>query len=203
MDHVLLKQRRVDPYVVGSVMVRKDELVRFKHALHIGYSGLNALELAFARSLDNTGLTWCRNPSRSGYGIPLISIGSTKSFFPDFLVWKDKNVYAIDTTGGHLLAEKTGRKLLDIEPAKDRSGRLVIRFVSEGRWNPQLQQEDKAGYTVWGLMSQAGFDGDLETRIPTWKKGTPKPCHDRRSTPMSCSIAVPGWSPTPAAPSPT
>ena len=52
-------------------------------------------------------------------------------------------------------------------------------------------------------LSQAGFDGDPETRIPTWKKGTPKPCHDRRNTPMSCSIAVLGWSPTPAAPSPT
>ena len=48
-------------------------------------------------------------------------------------------------------------------------------------------------------LSQAGFDGDPETRIPTWKKGTPKPCHDRRSTPTSCSIAAPGWSPSPAA----
>jgi hypothetical protein len=52
-------------------------------------------------------------------------------------------------------------------------------------------------------VSQARFDGDPETRIPTWKKGTPKPCHDRGNTPMSCSIAVPGWSPSPAAPSPT
>lgn len=53
------------------------------------------------------------------------------------------------------------------------------------------------------LVSQAGFDGDPETRIPTWKKGTPKPCHDRGNTPMSCSIAAPGWSSSPAAPSPT
>ena len=52
-------------------------------------------------------------------------------------------------------------------------------------------------------LSRTGFDGDLETRIPTWKKGTPKPCHDRRNTPMSCSIAAPGWSPSPAAPLPT
>jgi hypothetical protein len=52
-------------------------------------------------------------------------------------------------------------------------------------------------------VSQARFDGDPETRIPTWKKGTPKPCHDRRNTPMSCLIAAPGWSPIPAAPSPT
>gem|GEM_PF-738335 len=52
-------------------------------------------------------------------------------------------------------------------------------------------------------LSQAGFDGDLETRIPTWKKGTPKPCHERRKTPMSCLIAAPGWFSTPAARSPT
>ena len=52
-------------------------------------------------------------------------------------------------------------------------------------------------------VSQAGFDGDLETRIPTWKKETPKPCHERRNIPMSCSIAVRGWSPSPAVPLPT
>jgi transposase-like protein len=31
-------------------------------------------------------------------------------------------------------------------------------------------------------LSRTRFDGDPETRIPTWKKGTPKPCHDRRNT---------------------
>jgi transposase InsO family protein len=39
------------------------------------------------------------------------------------------------------------------------------------------------------LVSQAGFDGDPETRLLTWKKETPKPCHDRRNTLKSCSIA--------------
>jgi type III restriction enzyme len=59
-------------------------------------------------------------------------------------------VFAIDTTGGHLLKEKTGRKLLSIEPAKAASGRLVVRLVSEGKWNADVEQEDSAGYTVWG-----------------------------------------------------
>jgi hypothetical protein len=31
-----------------------------------------------------------------------------------------------------------------------RSGRLVVRLVSEGQWNPDVEQEDSAGYTVWG-----------------------------------------------------
>lgn len=151
VDNVFLKQKRVDPYTVGPTMVRTDEMTKFKNAVHDGYSDLNQLELLFAKALDETGLTWCRNPARTGYGIPLITIGSTKSFYPDFLVWSGKNVYAIDTTGGHLLAEKTGRKLLTIEPPKGRAGKLLVRFVSAGRFNAKLEQEDPGGYTVWGL----------------------------------------------------
>jgi type III restriction enzyme len=151
IDNVFLKQKAMDPYVVGPALVRRDEMVSFKHALHEGYSGLNqSLELPFARAIDKTGLTWYRNPSRSGYNIPLISVGPTRNFYPDFLVWKGKDVFAIDTTGGHLLKDKTGRKLLAIEPAKATSGRLFVRLVSVGQWNADVEQEDSAGYTVWG-----------------------------------------------------
>jgi type III restriction enzyme len=125
--------------------------------LHEGYSGLNPLELKFARAIDNTGLTWYRNPSRSGYSIPLISIGPTRNFYPDFLVWKADDVFAIDTTGGHLLKEKTGRKLLSIMPAKGAAGHLIVRLVSEGKWNEAVEQEDSTGYTVWSLKQ----DGKL------------------------------------------
>lgn len=151
IENVYLKQKSVDEYEVGPALVRKDEMEPFSNALHEGYSGLNqSLELPFARAIDKTGLTWYRNPSRSGYNIPLISVGPTRNFYPDFLVWKRKDVFAIDTTGGHLLKEKTGRKLLSIEPAKPTSGRLVVRLVSEGQWNTDVEQEDSAGYTVWG-----------------------------------------------------
>ena len=157
IDNVQLKQKRMDPYEVGATLERKEGLELFKNAVHEGYNGLNALELGFAKALDETGLTWCRNPSRSGYGIPLISIGRTTNFYPDFLVWKEGDVFAIDTTGGHLLHEKTGRKLLSIAPPKDEAGRLIVRFVSEGRWNTQLQQEDTSGYTVYAQKQ----DGSL------------------------------------------
>lgn len=151
INNVFLKQKAVDRYAVGPALVRKDEMEQFSNALHEGYSGLNeTLELPFARAIDKTGLTWCRNPSQSGYNIPLISIGPTRNFYPDFLVWKGKDVFAIDTTGGHLLKEKTARKLLAIEPAKAGAGRLYVRLVSEGKWNADVEQEDKAGYTVWG-----------------------------------------------------
>jgi type III restriction enzyme len=151
IDNVFLKQKSINPYLVGSVLVRRDEMETFSNSLHEGYSGLNnSLELPFARAIDDTGLTWARNPSRSGYNIPLISLGPTDNFYPDFLVWKGRNVYAIDTTAGHLLQEKTGRKLLSIERAKPTAGRLNIRLVSKGRWNPKVQEEDSSGYTVWG-----------------------------------------------------
>jgi type III restriction enzyme len=80
----------------------------------------------------------------------LISIGPTRNFYPDFLVWKGDDVFAIDTTGGHLLKDKTGRKLLSIEPAKQGAGRLIVRLISPGKWNAAVEQEDSAGYTVWG-----------------------------------------------------
>ena len=149
VNNVILKQKRLDPYTVGPALVRRDDMTTFQNSLHEGYSELNTLELAFANALDTTSLTWCRNPSRSGYGIPLISIGNTRHFYPDFLVWREDDVLAIDTTGGHLLADKTGRKLLSIAPPKGEAGRLIVRFVSEGKWDAQLQQLDTAGYTVW------------------------------------------------------
>lgn len=157
IDNVYLKQRPVDQYVVGPALVRRDEMESFKHALHEGYSGLNPLEVKFARAIDSTGLAWYRNPSRSGYSIPLISIGPTRNFYPDFLVWKGNDVFAIDTTGGHLLKEKTGRKLLSIMPAKGAAGHLIVRLVSEGKWNEAVEQEDSTGYTVWSLKQ----DGKL------------------------------------------
>jgi len=150
IENVYLKQKSVDEYAVGPALVRKDEWETFDNALHDGYSGFNDLESRFAHAIDKTGLTWYRNPSRSGYNIPLISIGPTRNFYPDFLVWKGKDIFAIDTTGGHLLKDKTGRKLLSIEPPKPSAARLIVRLVSEGQWSAEVEQEDSAGYTVWG-----------------------------------------------------
>jgi len=150
VENVFLKQKRVDPYHVAATFVRRDEWTQFKNAVHDGYSDLNPLEISFAKAMDATGLTWCRNPSRSGYAVPLISIGSTSNFYPDFLIWKDKDVFAIDTTGPHLLIEKTGKKLLAVAPPKTGGGRLLVRLISPGKWNPKVEQEDTVGYTVWG-----------------------------------------------------
>jgi type III restriction enzyme len=162
IENVFLKQKKSDGYVVGPALVRADEMETFDNALHDGYSGLNeTLEVPFAEAIDKAGLTWYRNPasSKSGYSIPLISIGPTRNFYPDFLVWKGKDVFAIDTTGEHLLKDKTGRKLLSIEPAKAAGGRLIVRLISKGTWNVDVEEEDAAGYTVWGRKQ----DNNLRT----------------------------------------
>jgi type III restriction enzyme len=66
-------------------------------------------------------------------------------------------VVAVDTTGDHLLKEKTARKLLAIAPAKGQVGRLLVRLVSEGKWTPAVERVDSEGYTVWGRKQ----DGSL------------------------------------------
>lgn len=153
LDNVYLRQRKPDPYRVGPQLVRTDEMVSYQHSLHEGYDGLNQLERNFAAALDRVGSPWCRNPSRSGYGIPLITPGTTSTFYPDFLVWHSGDVFAIDTTGGHLLPEKAARKLLAIKAPVGATTQIVPRFVSQGRWlaSPSLTQQDGDGFTVWEL----------------------------------------------------
>ena len=152
VKNVVLVQPKPNPYQIGPVLVRPDELIRFQHSVHEGYSDLKPEELAFARALDETGNAWCRNPSKSGYGIPLITPGRTRTFYPDFLAWLSDDsgdTYAIDTTGAHLLGEKTGRKLLFIRAPRGVPGHLHVRFVAKGKIDAALPQSDKAGYTVF------------------------------------------------------
>jgi type III restriction enzyme len=150
LDHVRLRQRVHNPFQVGDSLTSIAKMVPFKNALHDGYSGLNKLETPFAKALDNSGTTWARNPARSGFGIPLVSIGKTRNFYPDFLVWENSVVFAIDTTGAHLMLEKAGRKLLSVEQGKSKTP-LHVRLVSEGKWSESIQEVDKAGFTVWRL----------------------------------------------------
>ena len=149
--NVRLRQRHHNPYVVGDVMVTPSKAIIFNNAIHELYSGLNKEELAFAEELDKQKLTWCRNPSRSGYGIPLLTLGGSKTFYPDFLVWKGSDIFALDPTGGHILEDKLGRKLLDIPPHPRSKTRLWIRLISRGHWNEQPQRISSDGFTVWRL----------------------------------------------------
>jgi type III restriction enzyme len=156
IDHSTIVQNALDnPYVVDSVPVDEKNFVRFKNALHEGYSGLNSLEREFAEALDKTKKVWCRNPSQAGYEIPLLDRGSTRTFNPDFLVWvSSKHIVAIDTKGDHLIVEDAGRKLFHIEAVAP-GPKVSIRLVTKGHWTVAngLPSKDKgkSGYTVWTL----------------------------------------------------
>jgi type III restriction enzyme len=143
------------PYEPGNVLVDEAKMVRFRNALHEGYSDLNIFERTFAEALDRTRRVWCRNPSQGGFSIPLLDRGSTRSFRPDFLVWVDNYVIAIDPKGDDLFNEDAGRKVFSIDKMEE-APELVIRLVTEGgrQSSPtglfgKISGTD--GYTVWML----------------------------------------------------
>lgn len=152
IDQIYLKLRGPNPYEVGPVMVTREGLHLFKHSLHKGYDAeeFNSFEIKFAKVLDKTKLAWCRNPSRSGYSIPLLEPGKTIQFFPDFLVWKKNDVFAIDTKGSHLHAD-AARKLVAIKPSNDSKIRVFVRFISDGVVDAKGPQPDSTGFTVWSF----------------------------------------------------
>ena len=75
-----------------------------------------------------------QDPSQSGYSIPLLDKDDTQRFFPDFLVWKDDVVFAVDPKGHNLLAQDVVRKLLNIMDERRRR-KVLVRLISRGRWN--------------------------------------------------------------------
>ncbi len=151
LDEAIIRQKPVDPYEVGPVLVRPPKVERFNNSVHEGYDGLNTFEADFARALDETGVDWCRNAPRVGYGIPLVSLGATENFYPDFLAWKGNAVILIDTKGDHLIKEAVARKLLNIGKPDESKVSLAVRFISKGQWRKDVVRESATGYTVWGL----------------------------------------------------
>jgi type III restriction enzyme len=162
----LLQNEDDPPFQVGSVAVDPAKAADFTNALHRRYSGLNDFELLIARALDRTQRVWCRNPEGAGYFIPLLDRGSTASFWPDFLVWVDRGVVAIDTKGDHLISEAARRKLFDIDSTGERT-RLQVRLITEGRWRISQTGEvgregGSSGFTVWrwqnGRVANSWYD---------------------------------------------
>lgn len=143
-----------NPYAVGSVLVNPKKAKKFTNALHARYD-LNALEQPIAEAIDETGLDWARNPSNGGFRIPLLDKGDTLWFYPDFLVWKDGLVFAIDPKGDHLIHKDAGRKLLTIRDEKGQR-KVLVRLITEGKWNDQVQNIGSSGYTVWSVFKSTG-----------------------------------------------
>ena len=173
LANAVVRQIKPNPYEVGSILVRPSSIERFDNALHEGYDGLNSLELPFARALDSLGLPWCRNPSQTGYKIPLISLGSTVWFFPDFLVWSGDTVFCLDTKGEHLVQTDAGRKLLSIVPHAKSTTSIEVKLISRGQWNQDGSPSGKDGYSIWGLRNDQKLKttpcDDLEALVATFK----------------------------------
>ncbi len=141
-------------YSVGAIQVNPNKAKHFKHALHDSYD-LNILEQSIAETIDDTGLDWVRNPSNGGFRIPLLDKGDSLWFYPDFLVWKDDFVFALDPKGEHLISKDAGRKLLDIRDEKGQR-KVLVRLITAGKWNEQRQKVGTSGYTVWSVFRSTG-----------------------------------------------
>jgi type III restriction enzyme len=87
LEHSVVVQNYESPAVVPDMLVNPLETIKYRYAVHEGYSGLNDFEQEFAQALDKTKKTWTRNPSRGFFEIPLLDNGGTQNFNPDFLVW--------------------------------------------------------------------------------------------------------------------
>ena len=153
LRHAVIKQLKPKPYEVGSTLVRVSIMETFKNAVHDGYDDLNELELKFARALDETGLTWARNRSQTGYKIPLVTLGQTVWFFPDFIVWTGSKVLCIDTKAAFIIEPEARRKLLAIERHKDVETTIEVRLVTTGTWKTDGTPDSKDGYSSWALGS--------------------------------------------------
>jgi len=138
-----------NPYTVGPVLVNPKKARKYNNALHAAYD-LNDFEEEIAYAIDDTGLRWTRNPSNGGYSIPLLDKGDTRHFFPDFLVWQNGLIFALDPKGGHLLEKDAWRKLLDIRDEKG-NRKVLVRFISKGRWTDDIKHVGPTGLTVWAM----------------------------------------------------
>ncbi|CAI2193261.1 7925_t:CDS:2, partial [Funneliformis geosporum] len=141
LDNCQLEASETELYTISDhLLYNPANSINFNDSIHPKYSQLNRLEEKFARELDKFGYKWCRNPSRTGYSIPLVTLGSTRNFYPDFLIFHPKKIIAVDTSGEHLIKDKVDRKLLNISP------KLLVCFVSEGKWDDKsVEKIDENG----------------------------------------------------------
>jgi type III restriction enzyme len=128
---------------------------QFKNSLHHEYNGLNPFEVAIAEALDSLGRDWCRNPSKTGYGIPIPEIGQgTTNFYPDFLLWSPSCLWAIDPKGAHLMTDAIFNKLMGVSDVDDLPLKVRVALIVEGQYeigaSGRPQERGKDGCTlIW------------------------------------------------------
>jgi type III restriction enzyme len=125
----------------------------FQNALHHEYNGLNPFEVQIAEALDTLGLEWCRNPSKTGYGIPIPEIGAgTTNFYPDFLLWTPACLWAIDPKGAHLANDAIRNKMLGVSNVEGMPLKIRVALILDGTYelgaNDRPQPRSKNGCTL-------------------------------------------------------
>ena len=83
------------------------------------------------------------------FSIPLLDGKETENFNPDFVVWTDKVLFALDTKGTHLIQTDSQRKLFFVENVCEEGPKLEVRLISEFKYNDKGEIVEKSGYTVW------------------------------------------------------
>jgi type III restriction enzyme len=170
-----------ETWTLGAHQPSVAEYVSFNHAAHPRYSraGFNKDELEFAQALDSLGAgIWGRNPSRgAGYGIELpVKVGSSNTFYPDFLWWLGDFCYAIDTTGAHILEDKVRGKLLSIDQPQ-------IVLLTRGRVSKDWSGlESNDGWTIArplaGRAPTPSYAGSLKDALEQLLKAAPTTLRD-------------------------
>lgn len=134
---------------VSEYRPRSEDMIPFARAAHASYSrnDFNKDETPFASAIDRVkGITWVRNPTTGsqGYGVPLPrKVGDSLTFYPDFLIWRKAECWAVDTTGHHLLDAKVRGKLFALGSPKMA---LVVRGIVD------LSRDATDGREGWSLV---------------------------------------------------
>ena len=147
-DKSKVVQNSLDTTEVGEVLVGP-KYYEFNNSVHLRYSDFNNFELEFAKELDKVGYKWLRNPQSGFFSIPLLDGKETENFNPDFVVWTDKALFALDTKGTHLIQTDSQRKLFFVENVCGEGPKLEVRLISEFKYNDKGEIVEKSGYTVW------------------------------------------------------
>ncbi|MBT2559564.1 DEAD/DEAH box helicase family protein [Hymenobacter sp. ISL-91] len=156
------KDYTVGDFVMSSPNLQTDDQIRrdryavrpYVNALHAEYNGLNKFEAAVAEALDKLGNDWCRNPVKTGYGIPIPKLGEgTTDFYPDFLLWGKKNtVWAIDPKGKHLLQDAIQIKLHGLADIAGMPQRIRVALIVEGNYDSDGRNVTRRGKVGCSLI---------------------------------------------------
>ncbi|BCJ87672.1 DEAD/DEAH box helicase [Effusibacillus dendaii] len=154
--------RLISPDVkgVGSAKEDRYKVRKYKNAVHPEYNGMNPFEIRVAEALDETGRLWTRNPGTNfGYGIPIPVYGvDSGTFRPDFLLWGQKTIWAIDPKGKHLLEGTLASKMLDISEVG-----VKIALVLDGTYEKNGESWVRTGQSGYTLIRK--YLGGIKPKI--------------------------------------